>query len=485
MRLDKLLTQVEVLNTNCPMDLDITDIAFDSRKAAPGSAYVAARRIGANGHDYITDAVQNGASVIVAEHAVEGAYYVVVPDGNRAMAELSANFYGRPASRLTVVGITGTKGKSTTAFMIKTILEEVGYKVGLIGTLGVFAGAEMLESAKNTTPETPDLHRLFAKFVELDCTHIVMEVSSHSLDIDRVWGIPYAAAVFTNLSQDHLDYHVTMENYLHAKAKLFDMAPIGVINADDPASAYVVAHTSAQKLRFSVEKRDVDLWAEDIDHHTSTGVTFDAVTPQARHQVQLSSPGGFMVYNALSAIACAMALGIPFERAAEAVSRVRPVAGRAQTIDAGQSFRVIVDYAHTPESVRQMSETAREFTKGRLISVFGCGGNRDRTKRPLMGEAAAIYADILVVTTDNPRFEEPEDIIADILPGIDQEKCPTEVIPDRRSAIRRAIDLARPGDTVLIMGKGHETYQEVRGVRSHFDDSEEVETYLKRGGAHD
>ena len=485
MRLDKLLTQVEVLKTNCPMDLDITDIAFDSRKAGPGSAYVAARRIGANGHDYIAGAVQNGASVIVAEHAIEGARYVVVPDGNRAMAVMSANLYGRPADRLTVVGITGTKGKSTTAFMVKTILEETGCKTGLIGTLGVFAGTEMLEPAKNTTPETPELHRLFAKLVDLGCTHVVMEVSSHSLDIDRVWGIPYAAAVFTNLSQDHLDYHVTMENYLRAKAKLFDMAPAGAVNADDPASAYIIANTSSRKLRFSAEKRNVDLWAEGIDHHSSAGVAFDAVTPQARRHVRLSSPGGFMVYNALSAIACAVALGIPFERAADAVSHTRPVAGRAQTVDAGQDFRVIVDYAHTPESVRQMSETAREFTKGRLISVFGCGGNRDRTKRPRMGEAAAVYADVLVVTTDNPRFEEPEDIIADILPGIDQGKCPVEVIPDRRAAIRRAIDLARPGDTVLIMGKGHETYQEVRGMRSHFDDCEEVETYLKRGGAHD
>ena len=483
MRLDKLLEQVEVIKTNCPMDLDITDIAFDSRKAGRGSAYVAARRIGANGHDYIAGAVQNGASVIVAEHAVEGAHYVVVPNGNRAMAVLSANLYDRPADRLTVVGITGTKGKSTTAFMVKTILEETGCKVGLIGTLGVFAGAEMLEPAKHTTPETPELHRLFARFVELGCTHVVMEVSSHSLDIDRVWGIPYAAAVFTNLSQDHLDYHVTMENYLRAKAKLFDMAPVGAVNADDPASAYLVAHTAARKLLFSVERRDADLWAEHIDHHASLGVAFDAVTPQARRRIRLSSPGGFMVYNALSAIACAMALGIPFERAADAVSHTRPVAGRAQTEDAGQGFRVIVDYAHTPESVRQMSETAREFTKGRLISVFGCGGNRDRTKRPRMGDAAAAYADFLVVTTDNPRFEEPEDIIADILPGIDQEKCPTEVIPDRRAAIRRAVDLARPGDTVLIMGKGHETYQEVCGVRAHFDDCEEVETYIKRGGA--
>ncbi len=483
MRLDKLLENVEVLQASCSMDMEITDIAFDSRRAEPGVAYVAARRIGANGHDYLASAVENGASVVVAEHEVAGVPCVVVPDGNRAMAVMSANLYGNPAARMTVVGITGTKGKSTTAFMVKTILERAsGCKVGLIGTLGVFAGEEMLESAKNTTPETPELHRLFARLASMGCTHVVMEVSSHSLDIDRVWGIPYAAAVFTNLSQDHLDYHVTMENYLRAKAKLFDMAPAAAVNIDDPAGMYILEHTASRKLRFSAKTRDAELWAEQIDHHSSTGVAFDAVTVTGRRHVRLSSPGGFMVYNALSAIGCAMALGIPFAEAADAVSCTPPVAGRAQTVDAGQGFRVIVDYAHTPESVRQMSETAREFTKGRLISVFGCGGNRDRTKRPRMGEAAAAHADSLVVTTDNPRFEEPEDIIADILPGIDQEKCPTEVIPDRRAAIRRAIDLARPGDTVLIMGKGHETYQEVRGVRSHFDDCEEVETYLKRGG---
>ncbi len=480
MRLEKLLERVEVLSAECPMDLDITDIVFDSRRAGPGCAYVAARRIGANGHDYIPAAIENGASVIVAEHAVSGAPCVVVQDGNRAMAEMAAALNGRPAERLTIVGITGTKGKSTTAFMVKTILERtLGCRVGLIGTLGIWAGEEQLEAAKNTTPEAPELHRLFARLEALGCTHVVMEVSSHSLDIGRVWGIPYAAAVFTNLSQDHLDYHITMENYLHAKAKLFDMAPVGVVNSDDPASAYLMEYTAARKLRFSAVSRDAELWAEDIDHHAAAGVAFDAVTPASRCRVQLASPGGFMVYNALSAIGCAIALGIPFERAAEAVSHVRPVAGRVQSVDAGQPFRVIVDYAHTPESVRQMSETAREFTRGRLISVFGCGGNRDRTKRPRMGEAAAEYADLLVVTTDNPRFEEPEDIIADILPGIDREKCETEVIPDRRAAIRRAIDLARPGDTILIMGKGHETYQEVRGVRSHFDDREEVESYLK------
>ncbi len=486
MRLDKLLENVEVLRVNCPMDREISGIAFDSRKVAPGIAYVAARRIGADGHDYLASAVENGASVVVAEREVEGAPCVVVPDGNRAMATMSANFYGNPAQQLKVIGITGTKGKSTTAFMVKTILEQTGNpRVGLIGTLGVFAGEDLLESAQNTTPETPELHRLFARLLSLGCTHVVMEVSSHSLAIDRVWGIPFVTAVFTNFSQDHLDYHGTMENYLQAKAKLFTMAPVAAVNLDDPASAYLLSHTSARKLGFSAKTSKADLWAEQIDHHSSTGVEFDAVTESARCHVRLSSPGGFMVYNALSAIGCAMTLGISFEAAAEAVSRVAPVAGRAQTVDLGQGFRVIVDYAHTPESVRQMSETAREFTRGRLISVFGCGGNRDRTKRPRMGEAAAAYADLLIVTTDNPRFEEPEAIIADILPGIDRNKCPTEVIPDRRTAIHRAIDLARPEDTVLIMGKGHETYQEVRGVRSHFDDREEVEAYLKRGDGHD
>ena len=484
MRLEKLLERVDVLSVRCPMELDITEIAFDSRRAGPGVAYAAARRIGADGHDYIDDAVKRGAAVIISERPVENAPHVVVADGNRALAEMSANLYGRPADRLIVAGITGTKGKSTTAFMVKTILEEtLSCPVGLIGTLGVWAGEEQLEAAKNTTPEAPELHRLFAELERRGCTQVVMEVSSHSLDIGRVWGIPFAAGVFTNLSQDHLDYHLTMENYLHAKAKLFDMAPLGVVNIDDPAGVYLMDHTSSRKLRFSAAGNDAELWAENIDHHASSGVSFDAVTSACRRTVRLPSPGGFMVYNALAAIGCAAALGVPFERAAEAVSRTRPVAGRVQSVDAGQPFRVIVDYAHTPESVRQMSETAREFTKGRLISVFGCGGNRDRTKRPLMGEAAAAYADFLVVTTDNPRFEEPEDIISDILPGIDMNACPTEVIPDRRSAIRRAIDLACPGDTVLIMGKGHETYQEVRGVRSHFDDREEVEQYLTRGEA--
>ncbi len=480
MQIRDLLHGIEILEANCSMDAQIGAICCDSRKAGPGTAFIAARRVASDGHDYIPAAVEAGASLIVAERAAEGYPCIVVPDGAQALARIAANFYGNPADKMRIVGITGTKGKSTTAFNLKHILETaLGAKTGLVGTVQYMAGDEVLSPSKNSTPEAPELHELFAQMLERGCSHVVMEVSSHALAVGRVAGIGFAGAVFTNLSQDHLDYHKTMENYLAAKAKLFSMTPVAAVNADDAASRYLLDNTPCQKVLFGLDSPDADFRAENLSFFSDAGTRFEAVHGEERHTVTLAAPGRFMVYNALAAIACACTLGADFAAACEAMCRAPAVPGRLEHVDEGQDFRVIVDYAHSPESVKQICVTAREFTRGRLIVLLGCGGNRDRTKRPIMGNTAAQYADLVVVTTDNPRFEEPQAIIDDILPGLADAACPYVSIADRREAIGYAIREAKTGDTVLLLGKGHETYQEVRGVRSHFSDAEEARAALR------
>ena len=480
MRVEKLLQGVEALALHCDLDMEISGVCCDSRKAAPGMAFVAARRVNTDGHDYIHAAAAAGASLVIAEYPVEGCPCVVVRDGNFALAKISANFYGNPADRMKIIGITGTKGKSTTALNLKHILTQaLGVKVGLIGTLWYMAGEEILCESKNSTPEAPLLHQTLAEMAARGCTHVVMEVSSHALDVGRVAGIEFAAAVFTNLSQDHLDYHITMENYLAAKAKLFSMTPLGLLNADDPASAYLAAHTPCAKRSFAIECPEAQYRAEELDFFGDAGQAFDAVYGAQRCRVRLSSAGKFMIYNALAAIACAHSLGTDFAAACKAMCSAPAVPGRLEHVDEGQDFRVIVDYAHSPESVRQICRTAREFTRGRLICVFGCGGNRDRTKRPVMGAAAAQFCDLIVITTDNPRFEDPAAIIDEILPGL--SGCGREYtsIVNRHEAIAQAIAAAETGDTVLILGKGNETYQEVCGVRNYFNDVDEARKALK------
>lgn len=480
MQVERLLRGVEVLALHADPEMEITGVCCDSRKAAPGMAFVASRRVGTDGHDYIDAAVAAGASLILAERPVAGCPFAVVRDGNLALAAAAANFYGNPADKMKIIGITGTKGKSTTAFNLKHILTRtLGAKVGLIGTLWYMAGEEILCESKNSTPEAPLLHETLAQMYARGCTHVVMEVSSHALDVGRVAGIPFAAAVFTNLSQDHLDYHGTMENYLAAKAKLFSMAPLGILNLDDPASAELAAHTPCAKRGFGIECPEARYRAENLDLFGDAGQAFDAVYDGQHCRVQLASAGRFMVYNALAAVSCAHSLGADFAAACEAMCSAPAVPGRLEHVEEGQNFRVIVDYAHSPESVRQICRTAREFTRGRLICVLGCGGNRDRTKRPIMGAAAAEFCDFLVITTDNPRFEEPEAIIEEILAGL--SGCGREYVSivNRHEAITRAIDAAQAGDTVLILGKGSETYQEVRGVRSYFSDVDEARKALK------
>jgi len=480
MQLGALLQNVEVISCNADLTVQIDAVCFDSRVVTQTSAYVASMRPNADGHDYIDAAIANHAAVIVAERPVDGYAHVVVKNGCLALAQMAANLYGNPAEHMTMIGITGTKGKTTTAYMLKHVLERtLGTKVGLVGTVCNMAGDEILEKAKNTTPEAPELQRILREMADKGCTHVVMEVSSHALAFERLTNIRFRVGVFNNLSQDHLDYHKTMENYLQAKSKLFDICDFGAVNADDPASAYILEHTKSEKLTFGIHTSAIDFRACDVELLASDGIRFtvDGVA------VNVPIPGMFTVYNAMSALSAAKLLGIDMASAAASLADMYGVPGRIETVRSDAPFKVIVDYAHSPDSVEKVLEAVHEFTQGSVISVFGCGGNRDRTKRPKMAKAASKLSGYVIITTDNPRFETPEEIIAEIVPGIADTDCPYEVVVDRTEAIHRAIDLAKPGDTVLLMGKGHENYQEICGVRHHFDDREIAAAYLADKGA--
>jgi len=480
MQLGLLLQNVNIISCAADLTMEISNVCFDSRMVDEKSAYVASMRPNADGHDYISAAIDAGAAVVIAERPVANYPHVVVENGCKALSVMSGNLYGNPADHMTMIGITGTKGKTTTAYMIKHMLERVsGAKVGMIGTVCNMAGDEILRDAKNTTPEAPELQALLREMEQKGCTHVVIEVSSHALAFERLSNIRFKVGIFNNLSQDHLDYHKTMENYLAAKSKLFQICDFGAVNIDDSAGSYILEHAASKTFTFGVNTETADIKADNVQLLHSDGVEY--ILDDTNVFVPIS--GMFTIYNSLGALSCAKILGIDMEKASAALRDMYGVPGRLETVKSDAPFQVIVDYAHSPDSVEKVLEAVVEFTKGKVISVFGCGGNRDRTKRPKMAYAASKYSDYVIITTDNPRFEEPEEIISEIVPGIADTGCPYEVKVDRAEAIKRAIDLAVSGDTVLIMGKGHENYQEVCGVRHHFDDREIAAKYLADKGA--
>lgn len=479
MLIKELIQGADYTACTAPDTLDITDLCFDSRTVRPGMAFAAVRGVKADGHDYIDAAVQAGASLIIAKRDVPGTPTLVTDDPEAALAVMAANMAGNPARDMTFIGITGTKGKTSTAFFVKDILDRVpGVKCGLIGTVCNMAGDENLGEAHNTTPTVTELHQLLAVMRGKGCTHVIMEVSSHALALERLSGLRFRVGVFTNLSQDHLDFHGNMENYLAAKCILFSMSDIGIVNADDAAAPTVLASAKCPMRTFSVKSGD--LTAQNIVQREADGVDFTVCEGGRTLPISFPVPGLFSVYNALAAMSAARALDIPLETAVSALEAAPEVPGRAQTVRTNTPYRVIVDYAHSPDSVEKIVETVKGFTVGRVISVLGCGGNRDKTKRPKMSAAAARGSDYVILTSDNPRFERPEDILADMMPGLEGIDTPHQVIVDRREAIHAALDLARERDTVLIMGKGHEPYQEICGVRHHFDDCEEVLAYVNK-----
>ncbi len=479
MRLKELLEGIPVLSATADLGMEIPDVCYDSRAVKPGGLFVAMTGFAVDGHDFIEKALEAGAAAVLCQRAPGGEIpYVQVEDSRRALAVAGANFFGHPAGGMTMVGVTGTNGKTTTTYLLKAILEQAaGAKVGLIGTNQNMIGREIIPTER-TTPESFEVQRLFAQMRDAGCTHVVMEVSSHALALDRVYGVHYRVGVFTNLTQDHLDFHGTMEEYCRAKALLFQNCGVGVVNADDPWTSRLMENSTCKTLTYA-EEAQADLRAEEIvleaDH-----VSFTAAAQGRRVPVRVNIPGRFMIYNTLDVLGAALSLGISLEDSARVLAEVPPVKGRVEVVPTpGRNYTVLIDYAHSPDGLENVLSSVKGFAKGRTVAVFGCGGDRDKAKRPKMGAAAAKNADFLVVTTDNPRTEDPESIIAGILPGLEGSDTPYVVVTDRIEAIHWAMDHAEEGDVIVLCGKGHETYQEINHVKHHMDEREIVADYLR------
>ena len=479
MKLLELLKDIPILESNVSMDLEIGQVVYDSRKVTPGCLFVAVTGFAADGNRFIPMALEEGAAVVVtAKKPEQDVPYVLAPSDRQALALLGCNFYGHPARSMKMVGVTGTNGKTSVTLLLKHVLEKtLGAKVGLIGTTANMIGEEIIPTER-TTPESFELQGLFARMRDAGCTHVVMEVSSHAIALDRVGGVRFDAAGFTNLTEDHLDFHKTMDHYCDTKAELFRRCEKGVINADDSYAQRFLAAAECQVLTTAVAGEG-GLKAENLELRAD-GIDFTAVMGGERVNVSLGIPGKFTVYNALTVLGLAVSLGISLADAAAALADAPGVKGRVEVVPTpGTDYTVLIDYAHTPDGLENVLSSVRGFCKGRLISVFGCGGDRDPIKRPIMGRIGAELSDIAIITSDNPRTEDPEAIIRDITPGADEAGKPYEVVVDRIEAIRHAMELAKKDDIIVLAGKGHETYQEIMGVKHHMDEREIVAEILE------
>ena len=480
MKLHELTKHLDILESTADPELEISGISYDSRKTQPGDLFVAVRGFNSDGHRFIPKAVASGAAAVLCEEAPDdGTACVRIKDCRYGLAVVSRDFFGNPVKRMKLIGFTGTSGKTSSTQITKHVLETVaGAKVGLIGTNGNMIGDTLLHT-EYTTPESLELHQLFKRMAEEGCTHVVMEVSSHSLALERVAGLDFDVAVFTNLSQDHLDLHGTMDEYAAAKKKIFSQCRRGCVNIDDERGPYMADGAACPILRYSARGGDAELKAENV-RLTASGVSFTAVYGDESVPVHLAIPGMFSVYNALSVLAACLSLGMSLSDAAAGISSARGVKGRMESVPTDGDYSVIIDYSHKPDALEKALKALRPVTKGRLIALFGCGGDRDRLKRPIMGRIAAENSDFVIVTSDNPRTEEPMDIIQEILPGVEKSGTPYKMICDRPEAIRWAIDNAGPGDVILLAGKGHEDYQIIGHEKHHMDEREIVADWLKQ-----
>lgn len=458
------------------IEVDFNEICYDSRLVNKNDLFVCILGLQTDGHNFAQKAIEKGASVLICEKELYDIPYAVtvikVADSRKALALAAANFYAHPSKSMKLIGITGTNGKTTTTYLIQSILNLIEKKVGIIGTIENRIGDKVLHTER-TTPESLELQKLFYDMQKEQVTDVVMEVSSHSLALNRVAGCNFDIAIFTNLTQDHLDYHKTMESYKAAKGKLFEMCQSAVINMDDDAGLYMAEKANGKKIITTAIDREADLKAENI-HISADGVTFTLVYEKRDYTVKLNIPGKFSIYNALGAIGACILSDISIETILEGLLMNKGVPGRFQTIKSSKGFNAIVDYAHTPDGLKNILDTAHDFVKGNIITVFGCGGDRDRTKRPLMGEIAGKLSDFCIITSDNPRTEQPELILDDVEIGTKRTGCSYEKIVDRKEAIFHAVKLAKPGDVVVIAGKGHENYQIFKNETIHFDDVEIV-----------
>ncbi|MDN5332261.1 MAG: UDP-N-acetylmuramoyl-L-alanyl-D-glutamate--2,6-diaminopimelate ligase [Tepidanaerobacteraceae bacterium] len=471
----------EIIEVRGPKDIDIKNIAYDSRKAEKGSLFVAIQGFKLDGHDFIKEALEKGATAVIGEKEVDlpdGVLYARVKNSRKALSEASSTFFGRPAEKLKIIGVTGTNGKTTTTYLIKAILDEAGFPTGVVGTVGIRIKDRLLPSER-TTPESLELNRIFAEMLAEGVRYVSMEVSSHSLKLHRVDDVSFEVGVFTNLTQDHLDFHESFEDYYSSKKKLFYLSRKAVVNADDSSGRRLCEELDIPLLTYAIEAK-ADVKAEDVTIDSS-GVTFNVCFDGERKKIVYRVPGKFSVYNSLAAISACLFLGIDLDTMARALEKVRGVPGRFEPVDEGQNFTVIVDYAHTPDGLENVLNTIKSFVKGKIITVFGAGGDRDRAKRPLMGKVVSEYSDYFIITSDNPRSEDPEAIISDIEKGLN-ENSKYEKIVDRRTAIKKAIEMASEGDVVLIAGKGHENYQIIKDKVIPFDDREVAREFLKEKG---
>lgn len=478
MKLKALLNGIILKEFDADMELDIKGISFDSRSTSEGDLFVAIKGYESDGHQFMNAAVEKGAvCVLCEEKPADGVPYVLIENTRRDLSVASANWFGNPALDLKIIGVTGTNGKTTTSNLMKSIIEKCsGAKVGLIGTNHNMIGDEILPTER-TTPESYQIQELFRKMADAGCAYAVMEVSSHALYLDRVYGVMFEVGVFTNLTPDHLDFHRTMEEYGKAKALLFRQSRYGVINLDDKYAPIMLDAATCPVYTYSVNQDSADLVAKRVKLFADK-VEFCALTIGSLQKVELGIPGLISVYNALSSITAAVALGFDMEKITDALRTCVGVKGRAEVVPTGRDFTVIIDYAHTPDALENIIKTFREVTAGRLVTLFGCGGDRDATKRPVMGDIAARLSDFVIVTSDNPRTEVPGNIINDILAGMQGTKTPYIVIENRREAIGWAIQNALPGDIVILAGKGHETYQIFGKEKVHFDEREVVAEFL-------
>lgn len=481
MELKKILENVEYELQQGDINRDISEIIYDSRIKTRCGLFIAIKGYMSDGHKYVSNAIENGARVIVVSDAVFVAANIAVvrvKDTRAVMAAIAGNFYGHPSKELALVGVTGTNGKTSTTFLLAEILEAYRKKIGVIGTIENRIGKQVMETAR-TTPESIDLQKLFRKMNTEDVDVAIMEVSSHALVLNRVDGCDFDIGVFTNLTQDHLDFHETMDNYAAAKAKLFSMCKISIINVDSPYSKVMLDSCKAETITYGI-KNPATFFAKDIvihAHETQYVLEYNGKDLQ----IVVPIPGEFTVYNTMCAIICAYKLGVPLDFIARALKNVKGVPGRVQSFQSTKGYSVLVDYAHTPDGLENVLTAIKQFAKGDIVTVFGCGGDRDNKKRPIMGEIASKYSTKVYITSDNPRSEEPDEIIRQIEVGAKKHITPYEIESDRKTAIIKALSFAKKDDVILIAGKGHETYQHLKDGIIHFDDSEVVLEFLAKG----
>ncbi|MFV0539539.1 MAG: UDP-N-acetylmuramoyl-L-alanyl-D-glutamate--2,6-diaminopimelate ligase [Dysgonomonas sp.] len=477
MKLQDLLKHVDVVDIKGEDNTEVTGIFTDSRKSTEGSAFIALTGVQVDGHQYVDNALGLGAKVVIHQEEIDttkaGITYIKVKDSADAAGKMATHWYGDPSSKLKLVGVTGTNGKTTTATLLYEMFRKLGYKAGLLSTVANYVDGKEYH-ATHTTPDPLSLNEMLAKMVDAGCDYAFMEVSSHAIHQKRISGLKFEGGVFTNLTQDHLDYHKTMEEYLKAKKMFFDNLPataFALTNIDDKNGLVMLQNTKAKKQTYSVRTL-ADFKAKIIEKHfDGTGIEING------KELQVQFVGVFNVYNLLAVYGATVLLGQDSDKAMLILSTLKPVSGRFETIRSPEDFTAIVDYAHTPDALTNVLEAIHEVLdgKGRVITVVGCGGNRDKTKRPIMAREAVRLSDQVILTSDNPRYEEPQAIINDMADGLNsQQMKKTLLITEREQAIKTACTLAKAGDVILIAGKGHEDYQDVKGVKHHFDDREVV-----------